>query len=322
MGIQYSGRMVRLLARSRAPAHGGFGTRPAIRTSTGSIPSIRKWNKRPWKRPESLRPPYRNLPQLIGYFSDNEVGWWNSSLFIWFLKAPWENHTKRFLWKMIYDSYEGNWEAFLADWSPQGGARDFEDLKKAGASLKLRPGGNGIRLVDRFMSACAKRYYELMYRAIHTAHPGALVLGDRLPLYYHQDAILAMGDNVDVISTNYNVDIADGWVAPYFFDGLAQTQPQACPGKRVLFCSGRKQERQPQRNRQKCPCKTRPSHDGRYASRENVGSRQRPAQLRPVSRTWSARTGFSTAMSRSEDAKTVKTTIWALSIHLTGHTRR
>ena len=29
-----------------------------------------------------------------------------------------------------------------------------------------------------------------------------------------------MGDNVDVISTNYNVDVPDGWVAPYFFEGL------------------------------------------------------------------------------------------------------
>jgi hypothetical protein len=172
------------------------------------------------EKARELTAAYRNLPQLIGYFSDNEVGWWNSSLFIWFLKAPWENHTKRFLWEMIYDNYKGSWEALLADWSPQGGARDFEDLKKAGASLKLRAGGNGIRLVDRFMSACAKRYYELMYKAIHTAHPGALVLGDRLPLYYHQDVILAMGDNVDVISTNYNVDVADGWVAPYFFEGL------------------------------------------------------------------------------------------------------
>ena len=178
--------------------------------------------KKTLEEARELTAPYRNLPQLIGYFSDNEVGWWNSSLFIWFLKAPWENHTKRFLWEMIYDNYKGNWEALLADWSPQGEARDFEDLKKAGASLKLRPGGNGIRLVDRFMSACAKRYYELMYKAIHTAHPGALVLGDRLPLYYHQDVILAMGDNVDVISTNYNVDVADGWVAPYFFEGLGK----------------------------------------------------------------------------------------------------
>jgi hypothetical protein len=172
------------------------------------------------EKARELTAPYRDLPQLVGYFTDNEVGWWNAPLFTWFLRAPWENYTKRFLWRMIYESYEGSWEAFLADWSPQCGARDFEDLKQAGASLKLKPGGNGIRLVDRFMSACAKRYYELMHKAIRAAHPEALVLGDRLPLYYHQDVILAMGDNVDVISTNYNVDIADGWVAPYFFEGL------------------------------------------------------------------------------------------------------
>ena len=172
------------------------------------------------EKARELTAPYRNMPQLIGYFSDNEVGWWNAPLFSWYLRAPWENYTKRLLWQMIYESYKGSWEAFLVDWSPQGGVKKFEDLRQAGVSLKLRPGGNGIRLVDRFMSACAGRYYELMYKAIHAAHPGALVLGDRLPLYYHQDAILAMGDNVDVISTNYNVDVADGWVAPYFFDGL------------------------------------------------------------------------------------------------------
>jgi hypothetical protein len=65
-----------------------------------------------------------------------------------------------------------------------------------------------------------RHYYQLMADALRRAHPGALILGDRLPLYYHQDAVLAMGDNVDVISTNYNVDVADGWVAPYYFEGL------------------------------------------------------------------------------------------------------
>ncbi len=169
---------------------------------------------------KELTAPYRNLPYLIGYFSDNEVGWWNSPLFTWFLKAAWENHTKQFLWHMIYDHYEGSWERLLVDWVPQGGIDGFEGLKNAGAALKLRPEGNGIRLVDKFLSACTRHYYELMAKAIHSAHPGALFLGDRLPLYYHQDAVLAMGDNIDVISTNYNVDVPDGWVAPYYFDGL------------------------------------------------------------------------------------------------------
>ncbi len=172
------------------------------------------------ERARELSAPYRNLPQLIGYFSDNEIGWWNSALFIWYLKDPWENHTKQFLWQMIYKTYGGSWDALLADWVPRSGEKSFEDLKQGGAALKLRPGGHGIRLVDRFMSAVAARYYKLMYRAIHAADPRALYLGDRLPLYYHQDVIRAMGNNIDVISSNYNVDTPDGWVAPYYFDGL------------------------------------------------------------------------------------------------------
>lgn len=169
---------------------------------------------------EELTAPYRNDPLLLGYYSDNEVGWWNSPLFLWYLKGPWESHTKRVLWNLLYSHYDGRWERLLADWVPQGSLSSFEDLKLAGAELMLRPGGHGIRLVDRFMYLCAQRYYQLMHHAIRKAHPGALYLGDRLPLYYHQDAILAMGDSIDVISTNYNVDVPDGWIAPYFFDGL------------------------------------------------------------------------------------------------------
>ncbi len=183
-------------------------------------PFAPKMRKIVMKKARELTAPYRNMPQLIGYFSDNELGWWNSALFIWFLKAPWKNHTKRFLWRMIYNTYGGSWKALLVDWAPRSGAKNFEDLKKAGAALKLRPGGNGIRLADRFMGALARRYYKLMYVAIHAADPRALVLGDRLASYYNQVVIRAMGNNVDAISTNYNVDTPDGWVAPYYFDGL------------------------------------------------------------------------------------------------------
>ena len=172
------------------------------------------------KAAKELTAPYRNDPLLIGYFSDNEVGWWNSPLFRWYLKNGWRNHTKQVLWQMLYDHYEGRWERLLADWVPEGNLGSFEDLKDAGASLKLRPGGQGIQVVDHFMYIIARHYYQLMSGAIKQAHPGALYLGDRLPLYYHQDAVRAMGDSVDVISTNYNIDVPDGWIAPYFFEGL------------------------------------------------------------------------------------------------------
>ena len=179
---------------------------------------------------KKLTAPYRDLPYLLGYYSDNEVGWWNSPIFEQYLLMGWENHTKQLLWRMICDRYDGSWDKLLVDWVPRAGTDDFESLKKAGARLKLRPGGEGIHLVDKFLRAVVTRYYELMFKAIHTVHPGALYLGDRLPLYYHQDAVLAMGDNIDVISTNYNIIVGDGWVAPFFFDGLRKLS-----GKPVLI---------------------------------------------------------------------------------------
>lgn len=163
---------------------------------------------------------YRKDPRLIGYFTDNEVGWWNAPLFRWYLRKGWENHTKRRLWRVLYKQYQGRWDLLLEDWIPQGSLASFAQLKRAGAELKLRPGSHGIGVVNRFTFLCARRYYELVNQAIRQAHPGALILGDRLPLYYHQDAVRAMADQVDVISTNYNVDTADGWVAPYYFEGL------------------------------------------------------------------------------------------------------
>ena len=179
----------------------------------GMEQKVMQWARR-------LTAPHRNDPRLMGYFSDNEVGWWNSALFEFFVGKGWDNHTKRVLWRLLHESYGGQWERLLQDWVPKKGIGSFEDLRRRDVQLKLRPGGEGIRLVDRFMVLYTRHYYDLMFRAIRKAHPGALVLGDRLPLYYHQDAILAMGDNIDVISTNYNVDVPDGWVAPYYFDGL------------------------------------------------------------------------------------------------------
>lgn len=201
---------------------------------------------------------YRDSPTLIGYYSDNEVGWWNSPLFCWYLKAGWENHTKRRLWQLLFDHYGGSWEKLLADWVPQGGLCGFEPMKAAGAALKLRPGGNGIHVVDRFMYDIAKRYYELMFKAIRAAHPGALVLGDRLPLYYHQDAVRAMGDNIDVISTNYNVDTPDGWVAPYFFDGLRRLNPKPVLVTEFFFAAG--ENRSGNRNQTARSAHPKPGH--------------------------------------------------------------
>ncbi len=169
-----------------------------------------------------LTAPYRDNPAVIGYFTDNEVGWWNAPLFKWYLANEWASYAKRHVWRMVYDHYQGKWDKLLADFVPAAGYDSFEDLKKGGAELKLRPGGRGIALINKVTAACAGRYYELVFKALRAVDPGRLVMGDRLPLYYNQDAVLASRGFLDVLSTNYNVDTPDGWVAPYYFDGLAK----------------------------------------------------------------------------------------------------
>lgn len=169
-----------------------------------------------------LTAPYKDNPAVIGYFTDNEVGWWNAPLFRWYLGNEWAVYTKQYLWRMIFNQYQGKWDRLLADFVPGPDLASFEDLKKGRAVLKLRPGGNGIQLIQRFTAACAGRYYELVHKALRTVDPDRLVMGDRLPLYYNQDAVLASRGFLDVLSTNYNVDTPDGWVAPYYFEGLAK----------------------------------------------------------------------------------------------------
>ncbi|NMC50135.1 MAG: hypothetical protein GYA47_12040 [Desulfovibrio sp.] len=163
---------------------------------------------------------YEGNPEVMGYFTDNEVGWWNAPLFSWYLSNEWAIYTKQVLWRLLFERYQGRWERLCADFVPGVGMGSFEDLRRGGAKLKLRPGGHGIKVVAAFTRVCAGRYYELVRAALREVDPDRLVMGDRLPLYYNQDAVLAARGRVDVLSTNYNVDEADGWVAPYYFEGL------------------------------------------------------------------------------------------------------
>ena len=58
--------------------------------------------------------PYKGNPYRIGYFTDNEVGWWNGALFIYYLKQPATNHTKQRLIALLRDYYRDDWDAVYA----------------------------------------------------------------------------------------------------------------------------------------------------------------------------------------------------------------
>ena len=167
--------------------------------------------------------PYKANAYRIGYFSDNEVGWWNGALFSYYLKRSGTNHTKQVLVDLIRRHYGGDWHRFTDDFAVSAGVSSFQELlQSADAHAQLRPGGNGIKMVREWTAAVTRRYYELVHRALRAADPTALIFGDRLPSYYDPDAVRAMTPFVDAVATNYNVDSPDGWIAHYYFEGLRQ----------------------------------------------------------------------------------------------------
>jgi hypothetical protein len=165
--------------------------------------------------------PFKGNPFRIGYFTDNEVGWWNGPLFTYYLKQPATNYTKQHLIAFLRNHYRDDWERFTRDFVPNPGVSSFQQLlHNTGVYPLLRPGSEGIQVIRQWTQVIAGHYYRLAHDALREADPDALILGDRLPIYYDPIAVRAMLPYVDVVSANYNVDSPDGWLARYFFDGL------------------------------------------------------------------------------------------------------
>ncbi len=166
--------------------------------------------------------PYKGSPYRIGYFSDNEVGWWAGALFSFYSAKPADNFTKQRWVRMLRHDYGDDWRKFTLDFIPPPGVASWEGLLQTTQFLHMRPGGRGINAVREWTGIVAEHYYALSEKAIRAADPGALYFGDRLPIYYDPAAIRAEARHVDAIAANYNPDASDGWIAHYFWDGLAK----------------------------------------------------------------------------------------------------
>ena len=167
-----------------------------------------------------LTAPYRGSPYRIGYFSDNEVGWWSGALFVFFSQKPAANFTKQRWVALLRRLYHDDWRRFVADFVPPAGVASWDGLLRAEQVTRLRPGGDGSRAVEAWTEAVAEHYYATIAAALKAADPDALYLGDRLPIYYDPAAVRAAARHVDALAVNYNVDSPEGWIASYFFDGL------------------------------------------------------------------------------------------------------
>lgn len=162
--------------------------------------------------------PIRNDPRVLGYYSDNEMGWWNVTLFNMTLAQPTASGQRQRLMKLLRETYHNDWTTLLKDFEPEG-VNSFEELDRHGM-LYLRPGGRGIRVCRRFLGLMAERYYSIVRQIIHTYDPRGLVLGDRYQSFYYPEVARAAAPYVDVVSMNLNAAWNDGTYPRFYLDTL------------------------------------------------------------------------------------------------------
>jgi hypothetical protein len=128
------------------------------------------YDKAPWHdlfSPESktiiakaaaeLIPRHRDNPNLIGYFTDNELGWWDDTLFTAYFSFAKKAPGKFALVESLRKTYAGNFRALEHDWKTT--AASFDELLQA-TKIWLRPGTQGIRAVHDFNFKLASEYYR------------------------------------------------------------------------------------------------------------------------------------------------------------------
>jgi hypothetical protein len=190
--------------------------------STVGFPWWDMWNEKHLARMERLAAerlgPLRDDPRVIGYYSDNEIGWWNAALWKMTLEQPAVSGQRQRLIQLLHEVYDDDWSALTADFSSHG-AENWQQLERGG-SLAHRPGANGIRTMRRFLALVAERYYKLMHDVIRRHDPDALYLGDRYQSFYYPEVARASRPYVDVASTNLNASWNDGSFLRCYVDTL------------------------------------------------------------------------------------------------------
>jgi hypothetical protein len=159
-------------------------------------------------------PKFRDDSLLIGYFSDNELGWWDDTLFSSYLHMPAASPGRKALNAQMRTTYHGSLAALREDWITDAGS--FEQIRE----MKLRAGRGGRRLVKDWAYTLGTRYYKLVHDAIRRYDAHHLILGDRYCQFYSLPIVKASAPFVDVVSTNLGADWNDGTLSPFFLSTL------------------------------------------------------------------------------------------------------
>jgi hypothetical protein len=163
--------------------------------------------------------PLRDDRRVIGYYTDNEIGWWNAILFKETLEQTPTSGQRQRLIQLLRRTYRDDWSALMQDFEPAPILESWEELERHGV-LYLHPGGNGIKVEREFLGMLAERYYTLVHDLVRKYDRRALILGDRFPSFYYPEVVRACAPHVDAVSCNLNPAWNDGSFARYQLETL------------------------------------------------------------------------------------------------------
>ena len=165
--------------------------------------------------------PRADDPQLIGWYTDNELGWFADTLFAFHIAQPPESATRQALVKLLRRRYADDFSRLQQDFVATD-ANNFEELDNGG-KLYFRQGGHGLLVADDFLRLVAEHFYQTAQAAIRRYDKNHLILGDRYQGYCPDPVAEAAGPYVDVVSTNFDQpDWTDGGLPAFYLSRLHQ----------------------------------------------------------------------------------------------------
>ena len=297
----------------RLPAS-SISSSAATPASTGSIRSIRRSTARMMSEAKRLTAPYRDSPYRIGYFSDNEVGWWARRAVPVLLAEAGDNFTKQ-RWVAMLRRHLSRRLAALR--------RRFRAARRASIPGPTLLAGDGERRGCGRAATASRRCALDRHRRralLRARRRGDPRRRSRRALFRRPAADLLRpggGARRGAACRRDRHQLQCRQPAKAGSRPISSTGCGSCRGgKPVLvsewfFAAAREPHRQPQQ---------RPSDDGRDAGRARRGRGRGGGEFRRASRDSSGCTGSSITTIRKAAAPTARTTISASSTSTTGPT--
>ena len=163
--------------------------------------------------------PLRNDRRLVGYFLDNELKWYEGSLFRYWAREPGRERLKKRLFALLRRRYADDLDAFRRDFEVEPRPRRFADLEGSLRRIEVRP-GRRPEVISEFAGLLAEEHYRVLAESVRAADPNHLLLGDRYASAYSQAVARAAARHVDVVSVNCANVEPGGWISPSFLETL------------------------------------------------------------------------------------------------------